>query len=207
MEKAQILDDLQQIKGILEARTRFRALSGLSGVVAGIWALVGAYAATKVIYQSDHIIYDDIRAGVNSSELSNLLIVALITLLGAASTGIFFSMRNARKHHTRFWGPAAAKLLINFAIPMAMGGIFVLALLWHGFYSLIAPSCLVFYGLALVNASNYTYSDIRVLGLGLLGTGAVCLFLPGFGLHLWAFGFGILHIIYGAIMYFKYEYK
>ncbi len=207
MEKEQILDDLQQIKGMLEARTRFRALSGLSGVVAGLWALGGAYAATMIIYQSDHIIYDDIRAGVNTAELSSLLMVALITFLGAAGTALFFSMRNARRHKTRFWGPAAAKLLLNFAIPMAMGGIFVLALLWRGYYILLAPSCLIFYGLALVNASNYTYSDIRVLGLGILGTGAVSLFLPGLGLHLWAFGFGVLHIIYGTIMYFKYEHK
>jgi hypothetical protein len=207
MENHQILDDLSQIKGILEARTQFRTLSGLSGVVAGLWALGGAYVATQIIYNADHIIYDDIRAGVNSVDLGALMLVAVVTFLGALSTGIFFSVRNAHRLRTKFWNPVAAKLILNFSIPMAMGGVFLLALLYRGYYMLVAPTCLVFYGLALVNASNYTYSDIRKLGLAMLATGSVSLFLPGYGLYCWAFGFGVLHIVYGGIMYFKYEHK
>ena len=85
--------------------------------------------------------------------------------------------------------------------------LFCLVLLYHGIIGLVAPATLIFYGLALLNASKYTFNDIRYLGiceivLGLLGS----LFI-GYGLIFWAIGFGVLHIIYGAVMYFKYERK
>jgi hypothetical protein len=95
--------------------------------------------------------------------------------------------------------------LFNFSIPMLMGAVFTVALIWHGYYFLVAPSCLIFYGLALINAANYTFSDVKALGIALLITASFALFLPASGLALWAFGFGVLHIIYGAVMYFKYE--
>ena len=88
---------------------------------------------------------------------------------------------------------------------MAMGGVFVISLLYRGNYMLLGPSCLIFYGLALINAANYTVSDIKKLGIALLVTASISLFYPGYGLFFWAFGFGILHIVYGSIMYFKYE--
>jgi hypothetical protein len=205
MEQNDYLEHLQGIKGLIEERTKFKALSGLSGVIAGIFALLGAYTANHVIYSSETLIYSDIKSHDFSVEVQKLIIIAAITLLCAVSTGLFFSMRNAKKKQSKLWTPAAVKAVINFTIPMAIGGVFVLALIWRGYYILIAPSCLIFYGLALVNAANFTFSDIKALGIALLITGGLSLFLPGNGLLLWAFGFGVLHIIYGAIMYFKYE--
>lgn len=206
MKDNNYLEHLQGIKGILEERTKFKVLSGLSGVFAGIWALAGAYVADGIIYNTPEVIYTDVKEyDVYSPDLRSLLWVSFITLVGAVSTIIFFSYRNARRSNTRFWSPAAAKLVLHFSIPMVMGGIFVLALLYRSNFGLIAPSCLIFYGLAVVNASHYTYSDVRALGIALLITGSIALFFPGWGLYLWALGFGVLHIIYGAIMYFKYE--
>jgi hypothetical protein len=59
----------------------------------------------------------------------------------------------------------------------------------------------------LINASKYTFNDIRYLGFCeiILGLGAAV--YVGYGLYFWALGFGILHIIYGAMMYYKYERK
>jgi hypothetical protein len=205
MEQNDYLEHLQGIKGLIEERTKFKALSGLSGVIAGIFALFGAYTANHVIYSSETLIYSDIKSHDFSVEVQKLIIIAAATLLCAVSTGLFFSMRNAKKKQSKLWTPAAIKAAINFTIPMVIGGVFVLALIWRGYYILIAPSCLIFYGLALVNAANFTFSDVKALGIALLITGGVSLFLPGNGLLLWAFGFGVLHIIYGAIMYFKYE--
>ena len=205
MEDNNYLEHLQSIKGIIEERTKFKALSGLSGIIAGMWALAGAYIAHGVIYRSEHVIYASLRAYAFSAEVYTLCIVGLITLIGALSTVLFFSIRNAKKSGVSIFSKAAQKLVLNFSIPMAMGGIFVLALLFRGDFMLIGPSCLIFYGLAVVNASNYTVSDVRALGIALLITGSIALFLPGWSLYFWSFGFGVLHIIYGTIMYFKYE--
>jgi hypothetical protein len=205
MENKEYLEHLQGIKGLIEERTKFKALSGLSGVLAGIIALIGAWVANYVIFHSDTVIYDQVRDNTVNVDVMRLLLVAVATLVCAVSGALFFSFRNARKNGDRFFSKAAVKLFYNFSVPLATGGIFTLVLLMKGYYDMLAPSCLIFYGIALFAAANYTYSDIRALSIAILITGCVSFFIPGRGLYLWAFGFGVLHIIYGSIMYFKYE--
>ena len=92
-------------------------------------------------------------------------------------------------------------------IPMVAGGLFILGMLQYGEWRFVAPCYLVFYGLALVNASKYTLTDIRYLGYGEIALGLINMQFIGFGLYFWSAGFGVLHIIYGAIMWWKYERK
>jgi hypothetical protein len=205
MEDNDYLAHLSAIKGIIEDRTKFKALSGLSGVIAGVFALIGAFLAHQIIYNSPTVVYQDMRYFDYSEQVNKLLLLALGTLVCAVTTGIYFSARNARQKGTKLWTSAAVKVAVNLSIPLITGGVFVLALLWRGYFGLVASSCLLFYGLALINAANYTFSDIRALGFTMLGTAFFALFFPGYGLYFWAFGFGVLHILYGTIMYFKYE--
>jgi hypothetical protein len=92
-------------------------------------------------------------------------------------------------------------------IPLVAGGIFVLGMLRYDEWAFVAPACLVFYGLALVNAGKYTLADIRYLGYCEIALGLVNMFVIGSGLYFWAMGFGVLHIIYGIIMWNKYDRK
>ncbi len=205
MEDNDYLAHLSAIKGIIEDRTKFKALSGLSGVIAGVFALVGALIAHRIIYGSPTVVYQDIRYYDYSAQVNQLLVLALATLIGAITTGIYFSARNARQKGTKLWTQAAVKVAVNLSIPLLTGGVFVLVMLWRGYFGVVAPACLIFYGLALINAANYTFSDIKALGFAMLGTSFAALLYPGYGLYFWAFGFGVLHILYGTIMYFKYE--
>ena len=66
---------------------------------------------------------------------------------------------------------------------------------------------LIFYGLALINSSKYTFFEIRYLGIAEIVLGLIASVFVSSGLILWAAGFGLLHIIYGIIMYYKYERK
>ena len=56
-----------------------------------------------------------------------------------------------------------------------------------------------------VNASKYTLNDIRYLGLTEIFLGLVALVFLEYSLLFWAIGFGLVHIIYGIVMYYKYE--
>jgi hypothetical protein len=99
-----------------------------------------------------------------------------------------------------------AKLtIINLFIPLFVGGVFCMILLSHHLIYLIAPTTLLFYGLALFNAGKYTLKEVRYLGLTEMLLGLFASYYAGYGLLFWALGFGILHIIYGTVMYFKYE--
>jgi hypothetical protein len=202
----QSLETLQDIKRMMERSSRFISLSGLSGVCAGICALVGAYFARGWInsYIQNSITESHPAEARDVFEVG-MFLLAMAVLIAALATSALFTWRKARKNQLPIWDHASKKLAVNMAIPLAAGGVFAIGLLQHGGWNFIAPACLVFYGLALVNASKYTLTDIRYLGLLEIALGCICMYYPHEGLYFWAAGFGILHIIYGSIMWWKYE--
>jgi hypothetical protein len=206
------LDALQDIKKMMEQSSRFVSLSGLSGVAAGICALVASFFAGKIIYSftgtreiqnlSYTITTERSVAGILQSDL---FVIAAITLVIALSLAFLFTYLRSKKHQIPLWGSTAQRLSINIAIPLIVGGIFIFKIIEQGSYGLVAPGCLLFYGLALVNASKYTLGEIRYLGYCQLVLGIINLFFVGYGLYFWAIGFGLLHIVYGIYMWNKYE--
>lgn len=199
------LKNLAEIRSMMERSSRFISLSGLSGIFAGIVALLGA--AVAFWYLEMHVDGLEIvshRRLRNEDHLLFFLVDGLVVLMLALSAGVYFTTRRARKNGQNIWDSTTKRLLINLAIPLITGGLFCLALLIHA-PILIAPATLIFYGLALVNASKYTLDDVRYLGYSQIMIGlAACLF-AGFGLLFWATGFGLMHIVYGGLMYHKYE--
>lgn len=204
MTKEKYLEDLKDIKSIMERSSRFISLSGLSGVMTGLFALVGAYLAYQTVYQQqDYLSYR--RADMTADNIIQLLGIAIGVLVLSIGVGIIFTQRKAKKQGQKLWDSQSKRVVINMLIPLVSGGLVCLILLNNGFIGLIAPLTLVFYGLALVNASKYTLSDIRSLGILEIALGLIGCQYVGFGLILWVIGFGILHIVYGIVMYVKYE--
>ena len=201
------LEALQDIKRIMERSSRFISLSGLSGLSAGVCALVGAYLAQSWIgkYAIQNQAGEDIAGGEAQDLTWKLVTLASGVLVFALISSFYFTWRKARKNNLPVWDHSSKKLLVNLLIPLLTGGFFVLGLLYHGQWKFVAPACLIFYGLALVNASKYTLSDVRVVGILEIVLGLANMYLTKYGLYFWAIGFGALHIIYGWIMWLKYE--
>jgi len=198
-------EDLSHIRSMMERSSRFISLSGLSGVFAGLSALIGGLYV-YLLFKANGLDYFDGEHKFYSANLvSELVFTALIVLVFALTFGIFFTIRKSRKYNLPIWTTATKKMLVNLAIPLLVGGVFCLALLYHQMYVLIAPATLLFYGLALINAEKYTFSDIKYLGFCELALGCVSLFFLGYGLVFWIIGFGILHILYGLIVFKKYK--
>ncbi len=205
------LQELAYIRSMMENSSRFISLSGLSGVAAGIVALIGASVvylylgispfSTKKWYHTENLNYE--KWGMDSSTFFVLVMAAVLGL--AIVVGYFFSHRKAKKAGQKLLTKASLKLLNNFLIPLISGGIFCLILIRHGHFGLVAPAMLIFYGLALINGSKYTLEDIRYLGIAELFLGLLSAWFLGYGLLFWSIGFGVLHIIYGLRMYFKYD--
>lgn len=205
------LEVLAEIRTIMERSSRFISLSGLSGVAAGTCALLGAIAAYIYLgttpFAGKRFYYDIIQSETNwgIDYLQFFFLDAGLVLATALAGGIYFTTRKARRRGEPIWDASTQRLLVNLSIPLVTGGIFVLALIRYGLFGLVAPSTLIFYGLALINGSKYTINDIRYLGICEIILGVLGLFFVGFGLELWALGFGVLHILYGIVMYIKYE--
>ena len=207
MENEKYLKDISEIKNMMHQSSRFISLSGLSGVLAGIYCLIGACLAYKTIYFDTTSNGDYKNLIVTKSTVFELLAIAIIVILLSLFTGILFSVRKASKTNEKAWNPASKRLIINFMLPLATGGIFILFLIEKEILGLVAPLTLIFYGLACVNASKYTLGDVRYLGITLIILGLLSTWFLGYGLLFWALGFGVCHIFYGAIMYFKYDRK
>ncbi len=197
MKNDKYLNDISEIKNMMNQSSRFISLSGLSGVLAGIYSLIGAWFAYKTIY------FDTSTLGA----YRNLIISqnAISVLLLSMFTGILLSARKAKKSNDKLWNVTSKRLVINFAIPLATGGFFILFLIEKEILSLVAPLTLIFYGLGCVNASKYTLGDVRYLGITMIILGLFSTWFLGYGLLFWALGFGFCHVLYGSIMYFKYE--
>jgi hypothetical protein len=198
-------EDLSHIRSMMERSSRFISLSGLSGVFAGLSALIGGLYVYQ-LFKANGLDYFEGEHRLYSEDLvSELFFIALIILFFALTFGIFFTIRKSKKYNLPIWTVATKKMLVNLAIPLLVGGVFCLALLYHQIYILIVPATLLFYGLALINAEKYTFSDIKYLGFCELALGCVSLFFLGYGLVFWIIGFGILHILYGLIVFKKYK--
>ncbi|MBC7902472.1 MAG: hypothetical protein H7Y27_03590 [Gemmatimonadaceae bacterium] len=199
-EQQQSLAALQDIKRMMERSSRFISLSGWSGVAAGICALIGAWLASNAI--------SDFMSGIigdSETLYTRLLYIAAGVFISALITAFLFTWLRARKNQIAIWDAAARRLMFNTAIPLVTGGLFIISLWYNDIEILIGPSCLIFYGLALVNGSKYTLGEVRYLGFGQIVLGLINLWLLDYSLQLWALGFGVLHIIYGIVMWWKYE--
>jgi hypothetical protein len=212
----QTLETIQDIRNMMDRSSRFISLSGLSGIAAGLCALTGAWFAYDVIEGSD-------GSGVRRSGLigdsyssdgvdmlrsfmgSRLFTIAVLKLISAIVLAVFFTYIRSKRQGVPVWGSTAKRMIWNIAVPLVAGGLFLLKLIEAGVYGLIAPGCLIFYGIALINGAKYTFGEIRFLGYVITALGVINCWFPGYGLYFWAAGFGLLHIIYGVVMWNKYE--
>lgn len=200
MESKDYLKDISEIKNMMNKSSRFISLSGLSGILAGVYALIGAAIAYYIVDNSvrGYLILD---GAVFKICVAILLGVAILSI----ATGIFLTTQKAKKNSEKIWDSSSKRLLFNFLVPLLAGGLYILIILNQQRYGQTAALMLIFYGLALVNASKYSIGDIKYLGYTNIILGLICAFIPSYGFWFWVLGFGVMHIVYGSLMHFKYD--
>ena len=214
------LQEVRDIRQMMERSSRFISLSGLSGVAAGLSALIGAWIARYVIFKNDYNEFNEytVRYHRGSEQLRytgsrdfneprmQLIALAAAIFVVAFLSAFYFTWRKSSRQGITLWNHTSRRLFWNMTIPLVAGGLFILGMLRYNDWSYVAPACLLFYGLALVNASKYTLTDIRYLGYCEIIVGLCSMqWIGGYGLYFWALGFGVLHIIYGIVMWWRYE--
>ena len=211
-ESREHLQTLTEIRSLMERSSKFLSLSGLSGVSAGFIALVGVGVVSlrKAAESYPRAIYDRpvIPTTTTRHDLVTFLITdALVVLVLALLAGTFFTVRRARRQGLSVWNASSRRLLWALLVPLVTGGLVCLAFIRYNLVWLTFPTTLIFYGLALLNGSKYTHRDVESLGYCEIALGLLSLFISGINLLAWALGFGVLHIVYGLAMWYKYERK
>jgi hypothetical protein len=202
MSQEDYLKDLSEIKNLMSKSSKFISLNGLSGILAGVYALIGAGYAFWLVSQSGQE-YLSLDGTVFRLVILDLLIVGTLSV----GTAIFLTTKKASKNDEQIWDSLTKRLLTSFIVPLVAGGIYTLIILHQQPYGQTAALMLLFYGLALLNASKYTLGDIKYLGYTQTILGLLCAILPDFGFWFWTLGFGVMHVIYGASMFYKYDRK
>lgn len=197
MSEQDYLNDISEIKKLMNRSSRFISLSGLSGIFAGCYALAGAIVAYFFILPEGEFA---ILESWNYRILGVLLIgIALLSII----TAYLLTTRKARKNNEKVWDSTTKRLLLNFLIPLVTGGVYILIKLNSQHYGLTGALMLIFYGLALVNASKYTLGNIKYLGFVEIVLGLICAAFPDYGFWFWILGFGVAHIVYGSLMFVR----
>lgn len=198
-EEQDYIKDIAEIRSMMERSSKFLSLSGWAGIMAGLYALAGAYFAHSAFgFNPDELFY-------SSPNLASVIWLAIGILVLALITAIYFSKRKADGNGENIWNATSRRLLSSMAVPLVAGGAFILILMAHGLIGLIAPLMLLFYGFALVNAGYYTITEVKVMGMVQIVLGLSGAWFIEYGFLLWAVGFGLVHIIYGIYMHFRYE--
>lgn len=198
-EHQDYINDIAEIRSMMERSSKFLSLSGWAGILAGIYALVGAWIAYSVFeFIPKEIFY-------SHGQLHQVVLLAVGIFVLALLTAIFFSKRKANSKGESIWNATSKRLLLNISVPALTGGFLVLILVSKEMIGLAAPFLLIFYGLSLFVAGNYTIKEVKVLGIFQLFLGLINILFIEYGLFFWAIGFGVLHIFYGIYMHFSYE--
>ena len=202
--KEKYIEDLKEIKDIMNRSSRFLSLSGISGVSAGIIALAGAYTAQLLVFRQGNLLTFN-QTELSSGQVMNLLAIALATMVVSIGLVIVLTTRETKKRGQKIWDHQTKRVLINLFIPLVTGGITGLIFITKGFVGVVIPLTLIFYGLALFNVSKYTLNEIRSLGLIEIVLGLLALQFIAYSLWFWTAGFGLFHIVYGIIVKQKYK--
>lgn len=192
------LDDIKHIRSMMERSSKFLSISGMSGVLAGTFAIIGAILAHFVLEGKLSFTY---------SLLYDLILIAVVVLVSAISVGLVFSVRKARKSNSKLWMPVTLQIAKDFSVPLVVGGLLCIILITKNISFMVAPCMLIFYGLGLIAAGSRTFRDVKILGACEIVLGLAAAVVVGYDLIFWGIGFGVLHVVYGILIYYKYDMK
>jgi hypothetical protein len=177
---ARAADHLRYIRETMERAAEFTAVPGWGGVAMGVTAIAAAYAAS--------------RQATPRAWLAIWLVEAFVAVAVAASSA---ATKAHRANAMLFSGPGR-KFLLSFTPPILVGGLLTFALFRAGIPAALPGVWLLLYGTAIVTGGAFSVRAVPMMGLCLMGFGAVALFAPAdWGNAFMALGFGVLQIGFG----------
>lgn len=212
MENKDVVKTLDEIKEMMSKSSRFQSISGISIIIVGIYACIATALAALIIAPSDGCsLLPDCCSGfdINTPHRIKMIVLLGIALFAVSFlTVVLMAWRKSKRHQLRFvFDKRMFQMMLNFFIPLCVGGLFCIAMISQQHYGLTSSIMLIFYGLALLNCQHYTYPVLRFLGYGEILLGIADCFTIHYALIFWFIGFSLLHILFGICYTIKYDCK
>lgn len=212
MKEKEVKKTLSDIRDMMSKSSRFQSVSGYSIVVVGLLAAVASLITAVFIgvengfpcsEKLQHFAVMDTAVRTKSIAITGMVLFALSLL-----TVFFFAYIKSKRHQLRFaFDKRMGQMLLDFFIPLAVGGVLSIVLVMQQHYGLTSSIMLIFYGLALVNCSHYTYPVFRYLGYVELLLGIIDCFTMSHALLTWFLGFSVAHIVFGIVYILLFDRK
>src|SRR6185295_8318651 len=104
--------DLASIRSMMERSVKFISLTGLSGILAGLYALAGAIMAYSLLYYPEPPYGFEFSFIFEDMVRVKLLLTAGIVLVLSIGTGCILSMGKAKRLNVTIWNSASKQLFI-----------------------------------------------------------------------------------------------
>ena len=180
-------DNLRFIRETMESAGRFTAVPGWGGVGMGVTALAAAVVA------------------VRQPTPLRWLAVWLVELAVAVAIASGATVQKARASKSEVFSAAGRKFVLSFLPPLIVGALLTVILVHSGLFAALPGTWLLLYGAAVATGGAFSVRVVPVMGVCLMGAGAVALFTPpGYGDIWMAIGFGGLQIVFGMMIAFRY---
>ena len=181
------LDNLAFIRETMERSTSFTAVPGYGGMLMGLTAIIAAYIASTQPLRQDWLITWFAEAGI------------------AFAIGVLGMWNKSRTGDTSLFSAPALKFARAFAPPLIAGVVITLGMWRFGHFETMIPVWIVSYGAAVVSGGSFSVKVVPVMGWLFLAMGAAAFALPaGYGNIYMGASFGLVHIIFGAIIAKRY---
>jgi len=181
------IDNLEFIRETMERSTHFTAVPGYGGILMGVTAAVATYIAAQ---QPTQIAW---------------LRVWLTEAVLAFAIGLLAMWQKSRIDGQSLVSVPAKKFALGFAPPMIVGVAVVLGLWKNEYYYAIPPVCMLCYGAAVVCGGAFSVRVVPVMGWCFMAFGSAAFLLPAtYGNLMMAVSFGLLHIVFGAVIARRY---
>ncbi|MBC8137331.1 MAG: hypothetical protein H8F28_15735 [Fibrella sp.] len=191
-------EHLRVIRQTMERSTKHSTLSGLSGVLVGIFALIGS-ALTQFVTPYPHLPRPLDRYAF-------IAVWACVGILSLITDVVLTKSRAARVGKTPF-SPLGKHLTRAAAPGVAVGVLLSAFYLMHSHLigEYIYGVWMMAYAAALLAVGMFSVREVSTLGWVFLGMGAMTLFMPeNLAALMMALSFGGVHIWYGVYMGRKY---
>lgn len=181
------IDNLKYIRETMERSAVFTSVPGYGGIFMGATAIAAAMIANF------------------QPLIRDWLTVWLIEAFLAAGIGFFAMWQKSKITNTSLLSAPARKFALGF-LPPILCAVFITFGLWRfGHFEVMIPIWILLYGAAVICGGANSVRVVPIAGWCFIALGAIAFFLPaGFGNEMMGLSFGVLHIIFGGIVAWKY---
>lgn len=181
------IDNVKFIREMMERSASFTAVPGYGGILMGVTAVAAAYIANTQVYLRDS------------------LMTWLIEAFLAFAIGFLAMWQKSKIAGQSLFSTPARKFAYGFIPPLVVGVVIVLGLGRYEYYYVMAPVCMLCYGAAVACGGAFSSRVVPVMGWCFIALGIVAFILPSsYAQIMMGASFGLLHIIFGAIIARKY---